>query len=162
MLCRRHVPPLMSAALASLLAVGAGRSILLRSGSEAVMVTAEGACSIISEGGSATRTAVSGAGAGIPGAGAKVPGAQVRVLEGGAKAVLLGGECCHLAGEVLDPLQKCGVVRGWTNATERQLRCDLGTRSAQRAAAFKLALCRPARMTCTLSTIDHCRSRCKG
>jgi hypothetical protein len=41
---------------------------------------------------------------GTPGAGAKVgPGAEARVD-------LLRAECCHLAGEVLDPLQKCSDV----------------------------------------------------
>jgi hypothetical protein len=62
------VPPLMSAALVSLLVVGAGWSKLLHSGSEAATVPAEGGCSIISGGGSATRMAVPGAGTGIPGA----------------------------------------------------------------------------------------------
>jgi hypothetical protein len=31
----------------------------------------------------------------------------------------------YLAGEVLDLLQKCGFVGEWTNASERQLGCDL-------------------------------------
>jgi hypothetical protein len=44
------VPPLMSVAFVSLLAVGAGRGTLLRSGSEAAMVPAEDGCSIISRG----------------------------------------------------------------------------------------------------------------
>jgi hypothetical protein len=70
-------------------------------GSEAAMVPAEDECSIISGGDSAARTAVPGAVAGIPGA--------------GAKAVLLGADCCQLAGEVLDPLQKYGVVGGGVN-----------------------------------------------
>jgi hypothetical protein len=56
-----------------------------------------------------------------------VPGA-------GAKAVLLSVECCHLAGEVLDPLQKCGVVGRWTNPRSRRLGCDL-------ADAFRTAGC---------------------
>jgi hypothetical protein len=93
----------------SLLAVRAGRSTLLRSGSKAAMVPAEGGCSVISGGGSADWTAVPGAEVGIPGARARVPGA-------GAEAVLLGVECCHLSGEVLDAPQKFGAVWGWTNA----------------------------------------------
>jgi hypothetical protein len=45
--------PLMSTALVSLLAVGAGLSTLLRPGSVAAMVPAEGGWTIISGGGSA-------------------------------------------------------------------------------------------------------------
>jgi hypothetical protein len=48
---------------------------------------------------------------------AGVPGA-------GVKAVL-SAECCHLAGEVLDPLQKCGAVWEWTIARKCQLGYDL-------------------------------------
>jgi hypothetical protein len=113
----------MSAVLVSLLAAGAGRSTLLRSGFEAAIVPAEGGCSVISGGRSAAWMAVPGAGAGIPGAGARVPRAEGRVPEAGAKMVLLSAECCHLAGEFLDSLQKCGVVRGWTNASGCRLRC---------------------------------------
>jgi hypothetical protein len=85
------VPPLKSAALVFLLAVGAGLSILLRLGSKVSMVPAEAGCSAISGGGSAARAAV--------------PGAEARIPDAGAKAVLFATECCHLAGEVLDPLQ---------------------------------------------------------
>jgi hypothetical protein len=37
----------------------------------------------------------------------------------------LGVECCHLAGEVLDPLHKCDAVGEWRNARERRLGCGL-------------------------------------
>jgi hypothetical protein len=65
------------------------------------MVPAKGGCSIIS-GGSGALAAVPGAGPGIPGAGAKVG--------------QLMAECCYLAGEVLDKLQKCVGVGEWRNA----------------------------------------------
>jgi hypothetical protein len=39
--------------------------------------------------------------------------------------VLLAAECRHLTGEVLDLLQMCGVVVGWTNASEPRLVCHL-------------------------------------
>jgi hypothetical protein len=55
---------------------------------------------------------VIGAGDRILGVGTRVPGTEESVLEGGAREVLFGGECCHRAEEVLDPLQKCGAVRG--------------------------------------------------
>jgi hypothetical protein len=77
----------------------------LRSGPEAAMLPAEGGCGVALEGGSAVWSAIPGAGAGISSAGTRVP-------EGGAEAVLLGAECRHLGGEVLDLLQKCGVVKG--------------------------------------------------
>ena len=70
----------MSAVLVLLLAVGAE----LRSGD----VPAESGCSVISGGGSASRTALPGAGV-------------------GAKVGQLDAECCHLAGKVLDTLQEC-------------------------------------------------------
>jgi hypothetical protein len=41
------------------------------------------------------------------------------------EAVLLSAECRHLAGEVLDLLQKCGVAEGWINPSERRMRCYL-------------------------------------
>jgi hypothetical protein len=106
--------------------VGAGRSIFLRSGSEAATVPAESGCGVAPGGGPAVRSAIPGARAGIYGAGTRVPGAEGRVPEAGAEAVLLGAEYRHLAGEVLDLLQKCSVVGGWTNATKRRLGCDLG------------------------------------
>lgn len=56
---------------------------------------------------------------------AGVSGAGMRVPEGGAKVVLLSCECRHLVGKVLDPLQKCGAVRGWTNAGKHRLGYDL-------------------------------------
>jgi hypothetical protein len=83
----------MSAVLVFLAAVGAGLSTLLRPGSIVVMVPVEGGCSVVFRWGSAARVAVPGAGAGILGDGAKVG--------------QLGAECCHLAGKVLDTLQKC-------------------------------------------------------
>jgi hypothetical protein len=69
---------------------------------------------------------ITGAGARDTWAGTMVPGAELRVPKGGAKAVLFSGECCQLAGKVLDSLQKCGAVRGWTNGRERRVGCDLG------------------------------------
>jgi hypothetical protein len=101
-----------AAASVSLLVVGAGRSTLLRSGSQAAMVPAEGGCGVASGGGSAVRSAIPGTGARISGAGTRVPGAEGKVPEAGAEAVLLGAECRHVAEEVLDLLQKCGVVGG--------------------------------------------------
>jgi hypothetical protein len=124
-----------------LLAVGAGRGTLLRLGPEAAMVPAEGGCGVALGGGSAARSAIPGARVGISGAGTRVPGAEGRVPEAGAKAVLLGAECRHLAGEVLDFLQKCGVIMGWTNASERRLGATFEMQSAERAAAFKLHSC---------------------
>jgi hypothetical protein len=50
---------------------------------------------------------------------ARIPGA-------GARAGPLGAEYCHLAGEVLDKLQKCGAVGVWDNISERRLGCGLG------------------------------------
>lgn len=47
---------------------------------------------------------IPGAVATIGGAGASVPGS------GRAKAVLLRGECCHLAGEVLDPCRSAAFI----------------------------------------------------
>jgi hypothetical protein len=102
----------MSAMSVSLLLVGAGRGTLWRSGPETAMVLTVGGCVVASGGGSAVLVAVPGAGAGITGAGARVPVAERRVSKTGAEAVLLGAECRHLAGEVIDLLQKCGVVEG--------------------------------------------------
>jgi hypothetical protein len=109
-----------------LLAVGAGRGTLLPSGSKAAMVPAEGRCGVAAVGGSAVWLAIPGARARIVGAGTRVPGAEGRVPEVGAETVLLGVECHHLAREVVDLLQKCGVVGGWTNASERRLGCHHG------------------------------------
>jgi hypothetical protein len=117
--------PLVSAASVSLLMVGAGWRTLLRSCSEAVMVPAEGGCGVASGGGSAVWSAIPGAGVRMPCAGTRVPGAEGRVLWAGPETVLPGAECRHLAGEVVDLLQKCGVG-GWTNASERRLGCHLG------------------------------------
>jgi hypothetical protein len=113
----------MSVASVSLLVVGAGWSTLLLSCPEAAMVPAEGGCGVASGRGSAVWSAISGAGAGIFGAGTSVSGAEGRVPEAGAEAVLLGAECRHLAGEVPDLLQKCGVVGAWTDASDRRLGC---------------------------------------
>jgi hypothetical protein len=95
------------------------------------MVPAGGEFDVTSGGESAIWTAVPGdkagiAGARVPGAGTRFPGAAARVLEDGAKVILFGGECCQLAGGVIDPLQKRGAVRGRTNVRERRLGCDLG------------------------------------
>lgn len=66
-------------------------------------------------GASAAWAVISGDEAVIPGAVATIGGAGASVPGSGrAKAVLLRGECCHLAGEVLDPLQKCGVHSFWS------------------------------------------------
>jgi hypothetical protein len=37
----------------------------------------------------------------------------------------LGTECCHLAGKVLDTMQKCVALREWLDAHEHGLGCDL-------------------------------------
>jgi hypothetical protein len=76
------------------------------------MVPAEVGCGVALLGGSALRSVIPGAGAGISGAGTRVPGAEGRVPVAGKKAVLLSAECRHLAVEVLGLLQKCGVVEG--------------------------------------------------
>jgi hypothetical protein len=81
--------------------------------------TRVGGFGVASVGQSVTWAAVPGDRMGITGAGARVPGA-------GAKAVLFSGDCCHLAGEVIDSLYKSGAVGGWTDAHERRLGCDLG------------------------------------
>jgi hypothetical protein len=60
----------------------------------------------------------------MPCAGTRVTGAG-GVPEASAETVLLSAECRHLAGEVVDLLQNCGVV-GWTNGSERRLGCHLG------------------------------------
>jgi hypothetical protein len=80
------VTPAISAQSVSLLVVGAGRNTLLSSGSEAAMVLAEDVCGVNPGGGSAVRSAIPVAGAGISGAGIRVSGA-------GAESVLLGAEC---------------------------------------------------------------------
>jgi hypothetical protein len=126
------VPPVMSAASISLLVVGAGRSTLMRPGSEAAMVPTEG-CGVSSRGGSAVRSVIPGAGPWISGAGTRVP-------EAGAVAVVLGAECRHLAREVLDLLQNCGVVGRWTNDSECRLGCDLGDAVRAVGCGFQAAL----------------------
>jgi hypothetical protein len=90
------------------------------------MVPADGGCGVASGGGSAVWSAIPGAGVRIPGAGTRVPGAEGTVPEAGAETVLLGAECRHLAEEVVDLLQKCGVVGGLTNVSERRLGCHFG------------------------------------
>jgi hypothetical protein len=115
----RRVPPLMSAALISLLVVGAGLSALLHPGFVTVMVPAGGGWNVILGGASA--------------AWAAVPGAVVRVSGTGVRVGPLCTECCHLAGEVLDTLQKCGAVGvwdtlecGWVAASPARMACMLG------------------------------------
>jgi hypothetical protein len=127
-----YVLPVMSAALLSP-ADGRGRAeYTFEPGLHSGDGISRGGFGVASGGRSATWAAVPGdragftaAGARIPGAGTGVPGAEERVPESGAKAVVFSGECCHLAGEVLNLLQKCGFVRGWINARERRLGCDL-------------------------------------
>jgi hypothetical protein len=92
------------ATLVSLLAVGAERSKLLRSGSEAAMVPEEGVCSVISGGGC------------CPNGGSWSRAGSLDLDQGSLKLVLLSAEFCHLVGELLDPLQECGAVGGRTNA----------------------------------------------
>jgi hypothetical protein len=89
----------MSAALVSLVVVGAGRCILLCSGSETVVVPAEDGCCVVSGGRCAVllaipgdRAGISGAGAGASGTGVGVSVAEGRVPEAGAEAVPLGAE----------------------------------------------------------------------
>jgi hypothetical protein len=92
-------------------------------------------------GGSAVWSKIPGAGAGISDAGTRVPGAEGRVPEAGAETVLLGAECRHLAGEVVDLLQKCGVVGGGTMLASAGYSAISEMRSAQRAEASKLHSC---------------------
>jgi hypothetical protein len=91
------VPPVVSAASVCLLVVGAGRRTLLRSCSEAAMVPTEDGCGVASGGVSAVWSA-------IPGSGRLVLEPGSLKVRGG---VLLGAECRHLAGEVVNHLQKC-------------------------------------------------------
>jgi hypothetical protein len=100
----------------------------LRSGPEAAKIPAEGGCGVALGGRSAVRSAIHVAVAGTSGAGTRVPGAAGKVPEAGAEVVLLSAECRHLAVEVLDLLQKCGVIGGWTTASEGRLGCDLRDR----------------------------------
>jgi hypothetical protein len=89
---------------------GRSRTTLLCPSSVAAMVPAGGGCSIILGWWSVAQAAVPGAAARIPGVGAEVsPGSGVEVGQ-------LGAECCHLAGEVLDVLQKCTDLGEWCNA----------------------------------------------
>jgi hypothetical protein len=83
-------------------------------------------CGASSEGGTAGRSVIPGAGEGISGAGTKVSGAEWRIPKAGTEAVLLGAQCRHQAGEVFDFLQKCGFVGRWANNSDRRLGCDLG------------------------------------
>jgi hypothetical protein len=76
--------------------------------------------------GTSVWSAIPGAGVWIPRAGTRVPGAVGKVPEDGVETVLLGAECRHLAREVVDLLQMCGVVGRWTNASKRRLGCHLG------------------------------------
>jgi hypothetical protein len=94
----------MSAALVSLLVVSTGPCALLNLGSIAVMVPVECECSIILGGGSAAPVAVLEDGL-------RVPGAEATVK-------LLGAECCHLAVEILDPLQTYSAVGELVNTRE--------------------------------------------
>jgi hypothetical protein len=109
----------MSTVLVSLLEIGTGLGIFLCPVTKTVVVPAEAGCSLFSGGGPAAWEAVPGDGVGVSGAG-------TRVTEGGAKVVLLSCECCHLAGKVLNLLQKCGAVRGWAIAGKHWLGCNLG------------------------------------
>jgi hypothetical protein len=77
---------------------------------------------------------------GISGAGTRILGAERRISDAGAEAVLLGAECRHLAGEVLDLLQKCGVVGGWTNASKRRMGFDLRVAVLTACFGFQAAL----------------------
>jgi hypothetical protein len=135
------VPPVMSAASVSLLVVGAGWSTLLRSCPETAMVPAEGGCGVASGGGSAVWSAIPGAGARIRGAGTRVLGAEGRVPEAGSEAVLLGAECHHLAGVVLELVQKCGVDGGGPTLPSAGWGATFEMRSVQQAAASKLHSC---------------------
>jgi hypothetical protein len=116
----------MSAVSVSLLVLGAGQGTLFAlwfrsaDGTSRVWVRSRLGR------GSAVRAAVPVAGAGISGAGARLPGAEGRVPETDAEAVLLGAECRHLVGKVLDLLRKYGVAEGWTNASDRRLGCHIG------------------------------------
>jgi hypothetical protein len=89
------------------------------------MVPAEIGCGVALGGGSGVLSAIPWAGARISGAGTWAPGTEGRVPEDGAETVLLGAECRHLVGEVLDLQQKGGVVWGRTNDCQCQLMCDL-------------------------------------
>jgi hypothetical protein len=119
----------------------------LHLGSVLAMVPAEGRCSVILAGGSAAQAAVPGVGAGTPGAGAKVG--------------QLGAECCHLAREDLDPLQKCVDVGDGATLVSASWNVALMMRSAQQAAASKSPLGWPVRMTCMLGVANWTRC-CEG
>jgi hypothetical protein len=108
----------MPAALVSLLVVVALLSTLLSPGSIAAMVPAGSGCIVFSGEGSHALAAV--------------PGSGVRVG-------LLGTECYHLAGEVLNTLQKCGAVAEWDNARDCRLGCGLVDADSGVQAALGLA-----------------------
>jgi hypothetical protein len=106
------VPPVMSAALVSLLVVGAGWGTRLCSGSKTVVVPAEGECCFISGGQSSVLAVVPVTGAGISGTGIGVSGTEGMIPEAGKEAVPLGAECRHLPEGVLDLLLKCSAIGG--------------------------------------------------
>jgi hypothetical protein len=76
------MPPLVSAGLVSMLAVGVRLSTRIHTGYVATMITVGGGSNVIAGGESATRAAG-------PGAGGRIPVVGVR-------AGPLGTECCHL------------------------------------------------------------------
>jgi hypothetical protein len=78
------------------------------------------------------------AGAAVPGVGARVIESEARVPGTCGKAVLFGAEFCHRAGEVLDPLQKCGAVEGVPTLASAGWGATLEIESAQWAVEFKL------------------------
>ena len=111
------MPPVVSAVLVSLLAVGAGWSTVLCPSAEAVVVPAETGCGVALGGGSAAGPAVVEGGVETPGTGASVSQQVVGLPEAVAEEVLSGAECSHLAGEFSDLLPKCADVRGFINAS---------------------------------------------
>jgi hypothetical protein len=105
------------------------------------MVPAEGGRCIISGGGSTALSALSGAAVEIPGAGAKVgSGTGASVPGAGAKMGQLDAECCHLVGEVLNPLHKCVFVGEWCDARECRLWCGLNDAVCTAASGVQVAL----------------------
>jgi hypothetical protein len=140
------VPPVMSAASVFLLVVGTGRSTLLRSGSEAAMVPAEDGCGVASGGGSAVRSAIPGAAAGISGAGTRVPRA-----EGRRSCSVLSASTWQERSSISC---RSAVLGGGLTLASASWGATSQMRSAQRAAASELHSCWPVRMACML---EGCR-----
>jgi hypothetical protein len=144
------VPPVMSAALVSLLVVVAGRRALLRFVPEVAVVPAEGVFSVVSGGGSAALAAVPRARTGISGVTVEISLVGGKVPETFAVAVFLGAERRHLTGELRYLLLNFSCVGVGATLASVGRGATSEMRSAQRAAASKLQFSLQARCACML------------